>query len=127
MSHHSLIVLPDDTGKEIVDAINIAEKSLLIKMFLFSDPELVHAVIAAKNRGVEVRVMLNPARRNGEEENEGTRKLLEDAGIEVRDSNPNFVITHEKSMVVDNKIAFVKSLNLMPNRTRMNELANRFI
>jgi cardiolipin synthase len=111
MSHHTLIVLPDDTGKEIVDAINSAEKSLLIKMFLFSDPELVLAVIAAKNRGVEVRVMLNPARRNGEEENEDTRKLLEDAGIEVRDSNPNFVITHEKSMVVDNKIAFVKSLN----------------
>ncbi|HLK27687.1 MAG TPA: phospholipase D-like domain-containing protein [Puia sp.] len=111
MSHHSLIVLPDDTGKEIIDAINSAEKSLLIKMFLFSDPDLVNAVIAAKKRGLEVRVMLNPARRNGEEENEDTRKLLEEVGIEVRDSNPDFVITHEKSMVVDKKIAFVKSLN----------------
>ncbi|HEY4874075.1 MAG TPA: phospholipase D-like domain-containing protein [Puia sp.] len=111
MSHRSIIILPDDTGKEIISAIENAEKSILIKMFLFSDPDLINAVIAARKRGVTVKVMLNPARRNGEEENEDTRKLLEDSGIEVRDSNPTFVITHEKSMVVDEKIGFVKSLN----------------
>ena len=55
--------------------------------------------------------MFNPARRNGEEENEETRKLLLEAEIEVRDSNPSFVLTHEKSMVIDEKMAFVKSLN----------------
>jgi phosphatidylserine/phosphatidylglycerophosphate/cardiolipin synthase-like enzyme len=111
MSHRSIIILPDDTGKEIISAIENAEKSILIKMFLFSDPDLINAVIAARKRGVTVKVMLNPARRNGEEENEDTRKLLVDSGIEVRDSNPTFVITHEKSMVVDEKIGFVKSLN----------------
>src|SRR5580693_7492958 len=111
MSHRSIIILPDDTGKEIISAIDKAEKSILIKMFLFSDPDLINAVIAAKKRGVSVKVMLNPNRRNGEEENEDTRKLLEDAGIEVRDSNPFFIITHEKSMVIDERIAFVKSLN----------------
>ena len=58
-------------------------------MFLFSDPELLAAVIAAQKRGVKVRVMLNPARRGGEEENEETRKTLEKAGIEVKDSNPD--------------------------------------
>lgn len=94
-----------------MDAIEGAEKSIIIKMFLFSDPGLLNAVIAAKQRGVKVKVMLNPARRNGEEENEGTRAVLEEAGIEVRDSNPDFIITHEKSMVVDAKLAFVKSLN----------------
>jgi len=111
MSHRSIIVLPDDTGQEIIDAIDHAKKSILIKMFLFSDPGLISAVIAAKQRGVKVKVMLNPARRNGEEENEDTRKLLEEAGIEVRDSNPSFIITHEKSMVIDEELAFVKSLN----------------
>lgn len=111
MSHRSIIVLPDDTAKEIVEAIDNAKESLLIKMFLFSDPSLINAVIAAHNRGVKVKVMLNPARRSGEEENEGTRRVLEDAGIEVRDSNPEFTITHEKSMVIDEKVAFIKSLN----------------
>jgi phosphatidylserine/phosphatidylglycerophosphate/cardiolipin synthase-like enzyme len=111
MSHRSIIVLPDDTGQEIIDSINAAEKMILIKMFLFSDPQLIGAVIAAKQRGVKVKVMLNPARRNGEEENEDTRRQLEEAGIEVRDSNPSFILTHEKSMVIDEKLAFVKSLN----------------
>jgi phosphatidylserine/phosphatidylglycerophosphate/cardiolipin synthase-like enzyme len=55
--------------------------------------------------------MLNPARRGGEPENEATRKKLEKAGVTVIDSNPAFVVTHEKSMVVDDETAFVKSLN----------------
>lgn len=111
MHHRSIIVFPDDTAESIIAAIEAAKSSLLIKMFLFSDPRLIQAVVAAKNRGVEVKVMLNPARRNGDEENVETRKILEAAGITVKDSNPNFVLTHEKSMVVDHQLAFVKSLN----------------
>src|SRR5271170_7010162 len=107
----SIIVLPDDTGKPIVDAINAATKSLRIKMFLFSDPGLIQAVLDAHRRKVDVRIMLNPARRSGEQENEETRKILTDAGVEVIDSNPKFDLTHEKSMVIDDHTAYVKSLN----------------
>jgi phosphatidylserine/phosphatidylglycerophosphate/cardiolipin synthase-like enzyme len=81
MSHRSIIVLPDDTANEIVAAIDGAKESLLIKMFLFSDPVLIDAVITAKKRGVRVKVMLNPARKSGEEENEETRRKLKEAGI----------------------------------------------
>lgn len=108
---HALIVLPDQTAKPIVEAINRAQKSLRVKMFLFSHPGLQKAVIMAKKRGVHVRVMLNPARRSGEAENEITRKRLIAAGIEVVDSNPAFEVTHEKSMVVDDEAAFIQSLN----------------
>jgi cardiolipin synthase A/B len=110
----SLIVMPDDTAKPILDAIAAAKKSIRVKMFIFSDPGLVQALIAAHKRGVKVRVMLNPKRRDGESENEKTRKALGDAGIEVADSNPAFDVTHEKSMVVDDATAFVKSLNWEP-------------
>ena len=107
----ALIVLPDDSAKPIVSAIERAARSLRVKMFVFSDRTLLKAVIAARRRGVKVRVMLNPARRNGEHENEATRKALERAGIDVKDANPAFDLTHEKSMVVDDQTAFVKSLN----------------
>jgi cardiolipin synthase len=107
----SLVVLPDDSAQPILDAIHRATKSLRIKMFLFSDPTLLKAVIDAQRRGVKVRVMLNPARRSGEVENEESRKTLTQAGVEVIDSNPVFDLTHEKSMVVDDRVAFVKSLN----------------
>src|SRR5262249_27694640 len=95
----------------ILKAIAGAKKTLRVKMFVFSDPGLLAAAIAAKKRGVKVRVMLNPARRSGEEDNEATRKALEKADIDVKDANPAFDLTHEKSMVVDDTAAFVKSLN----------------
>ena len=109
---HSLIVLPDDTAKPIVDALAAAKRSLNIRMFLFTDPTLLETVVAAQQRGVKVRVMLNPARR---ERRGRERGVAQDgshaAGIEVRDSNPEFDLTHQKSMVIDDEIGFVESLN----------------
>jgi len=107
----SLIVLPDDSAKPILTAIEAASHTLRVKMFVFSDSTLLKAVIDAKRRGVKVRVMLNPARRNGEHDNDATRKALERAEIQVKDANPAFDLTHEKSMVIDDETAFVKSLN----------------
>src|SRR5262245_36257352 len=111
MASRSLIVLPEDSAQPILDAIGAAAKSLRVKMFVFSDPVLTQAVIAARSRGVKVQVMLNPARRSGEEDNEETRKKLIKADVDVKDSNPAVDLTHEKSMVVDDSVAFVKSLN----------------
>ncbi len=111
MSSRSLLVLPDDSAKPILDAIGMAKRSLRVKMFVFSSPALLRAVVAARRRGVKVRVMLNPARKSGEEDNEETRKKLQDAGVDVTDASPAFSLTHEKSMVVDDHTAFVKSLN----------------
>ncbi len=111
MSTRSLIVLPDESPKPFLDAINEAKKSLQVKMFVFSDPGFLNAVIAAHQRGVKVRVMLNATRRDGADDNDVVRKALTAAGIEVKDSNPGFGITHEKSMVVDEAVAYVKSLN----------------
>jgi cardiolipin synthase A/B len=111
---HKLIVLPDDTSKPLLDAITGARHALNVRMFLFTDPTLLDAVIGAKRRGVRVRVMLNPARRSGESENVEARKALLAAGIDVRDSNPAFDLTHQKSMVVDDATGFVESLNWEP-------------
>ena len=58
MSHRSIIILPDDTATEILNAIETARESIYIKMFLFSDPGLIKAIIDAKKRGVKVKVML---------------------------------------------------------------------
>jgi cardiolipin synthase len=105
---HSLIVLPDDTAKPILDALAAARRSLNIRMFLFTDPTLIDAVAAAHRRGVNVRVMLNPARRSGEDDNKESRKMLAALGIDVRDSSPTFDLTHQKSMVIDDEIGFVE-------------------
>lgn len=108
---HRLIVLPDDTARPLIDALDGARRSVNIRMFLFTDPDMVQAVKAAEKRGVKVRVMLNPQRRDGSAENEQTRKALADSGVEVRDSSPAFALTHQKSMVIDGETGYVESLN----------------
>jgi cardiolipin synthase A/B len=111
---HRLIVLPDDTASAIVDPIEAAKHTLNIRMFLFTDVSLIKAVIAASRRGVHVRVMLNPARRDGTSDNEFARDALLAAGVLVRDSSSEFAVTHQKSMVIDNKVGFIESLNWEP-------------
>jgi cardiolipin synthase len=106
-----LIVLPDDTAKPLIEALDGAKRSINIRMFLFTDPDMVQAVKAAEKRGVKVRVMLNPQRRDGSTDNEETRQALADSGVEVRDSSPAFALTHQKSMVVDGEVGYVESLN----------------
>jgi cardiolipin synthase A/B len=120
----SIIIMPDDTGKPILDVIAGAKKTIRVKMFLLSDPSIVQALITAQKRGVDARVMLNPARRDGEEENAATRKALTDGGVNVKDSNPAFDVTHEKSMVVDDALALIQSLNWeTENLTRTRDYA----
>ena len=109
----SLIVLPDDCAKPVLHAIASAKKSLRVKMFAFSDPSMLQALVDARHRGVKIRVMLNPVR-PGREDHPAVGKLLGNAGIEVLASNPAFSVTHEKSMVVDDLAAFVQSFNWEP-------------
>jgi len=107
----TLFVMPEDGIAPIVNAVEAAQSSLDIKMFLFTEPRLVNAVIAAHLRGVKTRVMLNPARRSGESENVETHRALKDAGVEVKNTHPDYQVTHEKSLVVDRRLALIKSLN----------------
>jgi cardiolipin synthase A/B len=107
----TLFVMPEDGIAPVADAVERAQSSLDIKMFLFTEPRLVNAVIAAHMRGVKTRVMLNPARRSGESENAETQRMLTDAGVEVKNTHPGYQVTHEKSLVIDRRLALIKSLN----------------
>ena len=58
---HHLIVQPDDGIDPILKTLNGAIKSLDIKMFQFTDPVLIGAVVNAHKRGIKVRVSGAPA------------------------------------------------------------------
>jgi len=74
---------------------------------------LVAAVIDRKKAGVDVRVQLNAARSGGDRANDETYEQFQRAGVAVRWSNPKFYVTHEESIVVDEKAALVATFNLM--------------
>jgi cardiolipin synthase A/B len=107
-----LIVEPDDGLDPVREFIESAKSSLLIKQFAFTEESFIKAVIDRKKAGVDVRVMLNPQRSGGDRANDETYEKFEKAGVKVQWSNPNFYVTHEKSMVVDGTAALVATFNL---------------
>ena len=109
-----LIVEPDDGLEPIMGVIALTRKTLLIKQFTFTEPNLLQAVIDAKNRGVHVQVMLNPTRSTGEHDNDETFRTFEKEGIAIQWTNPAFQVTHEKSLVSDETQALISSFNFAP-------------
>lgn len=107
-----LIVEPDDGLEPVRRFIESAQTSLLVKQFTFTDETLIQAVLDRRLAGVEVRVMLNAARSGGDRANDETYGRFHAAGIDVQWANPKFYVTHEKSIVVDQKSALVATFNL---------------
>src|SRR3989442_13274446 len=114
MSSRHLVVLPDDSARPILDAIGAASRSIRVKMFVFSDPALTGAMLASRRRGLKVRLMLNPAPRSGEEDNEKTRKELIHGAAEAGDSKPQLHLTHAKSLRLDAETPSGKTLKRAP-------------
>ncbi|MEI8244314.1 MAG: phospholipase D-like domain-containing protein [Lentisphaerota bacterium] len=109
-----LIVEPDDGIEPILSLIASTKKKLDIKQFKFTEPSLIMATINAMQRGVHVRVMLNPTLSTGERDNDESFKQLDAAGVAVRWTNPAFQVTHEKSLVSDGAQALISSFNFAP-------------
>lgn len=103
---------PDEGVAPVRELIDSAQTSLLIKQFTFTEPSLIQAVIARRSAGVDVRVMLNAARSGGDRANDETYAQFEAADIAVQWASPNFYVTHEKSVVVDDEVALVATFNM---------------
>lgn len=105
---------PDDGVAPVVELIGSAKRTLRVKQFPLTDPDVLQAILRAHGRGVSVRVMLNPHRSSGDRANDDTRAALTAAHVPVEWTNPAFAVTHEKSVVVDDATALVATFNLCP-------------
>jgi phosphatidylserine/phosphatidylglycerophosphate/cardiolipin synthase-like enzyme len=113
MSGRKLIVQPDHGEKPVMDFLNSAHKTVALKQFTFTHPLLLDTVMALHKKGVRVRIMLNGAKATGERLNDPFFEKLKSTGIEVQWSNPSFLVTHEKSIIVDGKSALLPTFNFM--------------
>lgn len=104
----------------LLENLRTATESIDIAMFAFADPEIRDAVLEAHRSGVPVRVLLDPGEtvfgmKNVGFPNQGTRAILEEAGIPLRyyNSRPGQQF-HTKLAVFDGKKAVVGSTNFIP-------------
>jgi phosphatidylserine/phosphatidylglycerophosphate/cardiolipin synthase-like enzyme len=91
----------------LISLINRANRSVYVAVYSFTRDSLATALISAKERGVEVRVVIERERAY-EQGSEYPR--LKSAGVDVRlDGNPNSM--HHKFMVIDGYIVVTGSYN----------------
>ena len=106
----SLFIEPEAGTQPVVAALRQAESSILMKMYLMTEREVIAALKDAVARGVSVRVMLEEDP-YGFGNNEAVFADLQAAGVQVKWDNPTFRLTHEKSIVVDERLALIMTLN----------------
>jgi len=112
--NYTLITLPDDGYQKIYDFIASANKTIDMTMYALIDSNAEAALIAAAQRGVEVRVLLNSNASDG-----GTVGMNQPAydnltahGVHVVYSWDG-VLWHQKSIVVDNQKVAIMNCNLV--------------
>ena len=57
--------------------------------------------------------MLNPHRSSGDRANDAPSQTLEAAGVKVQWTSPSFAVTHEKSMVIDDRRAHDRHIQFL--------------
>ncbi len=100
---------PTDNARDnaIIKAINHATSTIDIRIFFFTDSGIADALIAAKDRGVQIRVILDAT---GAESEYSQHRRLRDAGIPVKVENWGGK-EHFKAMCVDRKVTVMGSQN----------------
>lgn len=110
--HQELLVMPDDGAQSVVALIDSAHSLLLLKQFKLDSAVVLDALHRAKQRGVDVRVMLNPHTSGGDRWNDESFSRLQGWGIATAWTSEAFPVTHEKSMLIDGEAALISTFNL---------------
>lgn len=108
----TLLVMPDDGVESVVALIDQAREQLLLKQFKIQSDAIEQALLRAHQRGVTVRVMLNPHTSGGDRWNDEAHDRLNSWGIKAIWTSEAFPVTHEKSLVVDGALALIATFNL---------------
>ncbi len=103
-----MVISPFNSRSDILALIGSATTSLQIESMQFADRDVTEAVIAQKNKGVDVQIVL--ATPTWIDANAEAAATLKAAGIEARYLDAPSV--HVKAIVVDGKRAYLGSENL---------------
>jgi len=101
-------------GKTIRRSIDNAKKSVHAELFVLTERATIASLIKAKQRGVDVKVILNPLKIGENAVNEKAYGELKDAGVKVKWYNPNEATQeklHAKMGVFDGDQVIVGSAN----------------
>jgi len=107
----TLFIEPEAGEAPLLDALNGAQESIRLKVYLLTNPHIIEALKAAVQRGVSVRMILelNPY---GGAIDPNIVIDLRDHGVQLKGDSRVFNYTHEKSVVIDDEVAFIMTGNM---------------
>src|SRR4051812_40935228 len=88
---------PTGLHDRVAAAIDSAQKSLDIQMYLFSVKDLAQHVVTARQRGVAIRVILDP----DEAGNGAIESILSNGGVQWKHSASVYQYSHAKYLLID--------------------------
>ncbi len=115
-----LFVEPNDGRVPLLSLLQEARTRVDMTIYLLSDERMAQALEDAATRKVRVRVLLEGHPFGGGETNRRMAERLRAAGVEVRFASPAFRYTHEKSLIVDEDIGVIMTMNLTPSSFKRN-------
>lgn len=102
-----LLFEPDAQREPLLDLINSAKRSIRLETDLLDDKEIIDPLVAAKSRGVDVRVILEAEPSGFPIGNKPAMDELLKGNVSVKTGNPAFKQTHAKTIVADNRVAAI--------------------
>lgn len=106
-----LIVEPDAGRGPLLSEIEHAKSSIDVVMYGFTDARLLSSLVHAKRAGKHVQILLEKIPYRAETENDFAFKKFYNANIEVFSPNPEFQLTHQKTLLIDHHEAIVMTFN----------------
>lgn len=102
---------------QIIPEINKAEKYIYISSFIITHYGVKNALLEAKNRGIEIKIITDATSASGKY---SIHKSLRDNNIAVKVENKAGKM-HTKSLIIDDKLIFIGSMNLTKSGNSKND------
>ena len=106
-----LFVEPGAGIRPVIGALASARQSIDLVVYLLTDARVISALEQAKDRGVRVRVLLEPHPYGSGPGNRRSYDKLQQLDIPVRYAPNRFRYTHEKAFVIDHHLALISTTN----------------
>lgn len=110
---------PEGSAQALVlKVINQAHKSIRLIGYAFQAPDIVRALIAAHDRGVDVRIVVDEKRNRVK----ASRKMMDEIvqhGVQLR-TDGHYHIQHDKTLIADERVVETGSFNFAPSAETLN-------
>ncbi|WP_026884357.1 phospholipase D-like domain-containing protein [Clostridium akagii] len=109
----------DQPEKALINVINSSRSSLDLAIYDITKEDIVKAVLYAKKRGIQVRVITDKVESNTKSES-GVLEIFKENGIQVK-VNSHSGLMHMKVTIVDNNIVTTGSYNYTAQASTKND------